>query len=316
MREIRRAAMIGALVFAAGLQAEAAQPGRASGSDSVVLTPRNFASARLPSSGPARSIGGYAAGCVAGAVPLPPEGPGWQVIRLSRNRRWGHPALIETLRDLARHASGAGLGTLLIGDMGQPRGGPMPSGHASHTIGLDADIWLRLDLPAMDRAKREHLSEIIYVDYRRGRVEPAWSEAQVKLIRLAATEPRVERVFLHPLLKRALCESVGTDRAWLRKVRPWWGHDGHIHLRLACPTGNPSCESQKPIPEGDGCDEIDGWIADAAQPVAERPESETRNRRVRVPAQCRAVLDDRGNKRASLDSFTTLTDDVGVAPPP
>ena len=39
-----------------------------------------------------RSIGYYTHGCLAGGVALPINGPTWQVMRLSRNRNWGHPA--------------------------------------------------------------------------------------------------------------------------------------------------------------------------------------------------------------------------------
>lgn len=272
--------------------------------DTAVLTAGAFSSVRQPSPGPARSIGSHAAGCVAGARSLPPEGTGYQVIRLSRNRNWGHPVLIDMLSDLGRRAAAARLGTLLIGDMGQPRGGPMPSGHASHTIGLDADVWLRLDLSPMARTEREHLSEIIYVDYDRARVAPAWSAKQANLVRLAAVDPRVERIFVHPTIKRALCEADWSDRSWLRKVRPWWGHDGHMHVRLGCPAGSPTCERQKPIPDGDGCDDLSGWIADANRPVVEHPPNE--ERRARLPKECRAVLDRRAPTRANLNATDTL----------
>ena len=53
-----------------------------------------------PLPGPARSIGGYADGCLAGGVALPITGPAWQVMRLSRNRNWGNPELIAFLERL------------------------------------------------------------------------------------------------------------------------------------------------------------------------------------------------------------------------
>src|SRR5687768_3623476 len=49
---------------------------------------------------PARAIGSYAKGCVAGGVALPIDGENWQVMRLSRNRNWGHPNLIRFLERL------------------------------------------------------------------------------------------------------------------------------------------------------------------------------------------------------------------------
>src|SRR5438094_7692097 len=90
----------------------------------------------------ARTIGFYAKGCLAGGVALPINGPTWQVMRLSRNRNWGHPALVEYLERLSEKGAQVGWSGLLVGDMSQARGGPMISGHASHQVGLDADIWL------------------------------------------------------------------------------------------------------------------------------------------------------------------------------
>jgi penicillin-insensitive murein endopeptidase len=104
---------------------------------------RVFGRIAEPSAGPPRSIGSYAKGCIAGAVPLPADGPNWQVMRPARNRAWGHPVLIAAIEHLAESLPEVnGWPGLLIGDIGQPRGGPMVTGHASHEIGLDADIWL------------------------------------------------------------------------------------------------------------------------------------------------------------------------------
>src|SRR5438093_3286203 len=90
----------------------------------------------------ARAIGNYVRGCLAGAVALPINGKTWQVMRLSRNRNWGHPTLIRFLEHLADEVPKvAGWPGLLVGDIAQPRGGPMLTGHTSHQIGLDADIW-------------------------------------------------------------------------------------------------------------------------------------------------------------------------------
>src|SRR3954471_16148322 len=91
----------------------------------------------------ARAIGSHARGCVAGALALPIDGETWQVMRLSRNRNWGHPQLIAFLEQLAKRVPQInGWPGLLVGDIAQPRGGPMLTGHASHQIGLDADVWL------------------------------------------------------------------------------------------------------------------------------------------------------------------------------
>ncbi|WP_052121587.1 penicillin-insensitive murein endopeptidase [Inquilinus limosus] len=243
---------------------------------------------RLATQGAPQVIGSYSNGCIAGAVQLPPEGPGYQIIRLSRNRNWGHPTLVATLADLGRRAQAAGLPPILIADMGQPRGGPITD-HAAHENGLDADIWLRLDLPMLARDQRETLKpEYItgpWTDYiPRGALSPQ----QAQLIRLAATEPRVERIFIHPAIKRELCAMNWDDRSWLHVVRPWTGHNEHLHIRIGCPSGSPLCREQDPAPPGDGCGaDLMSWFPMRApvpkkggKPYVPPP----------LPAACMAVL--------------------------
>lgn len=243
----------------------------------------------LPSPGATRVIGGYARGCIAGAMALASEGAGYQVIRLSRKRYYGHPKLVAFIRDLGQRIEQARLGTALVGDLAQPRGGPMAFGHASHQTGLDVDIWLRLDLPRLPGREREALHEITMVDYTTQQVVPAWGNAQMDLIRLAASDARVARVFVNPVLKQALCQKVRGDRGWLEKVRPWFGHDGHMHVRLHCPADSPDCEAQKPLPEGDGCDEIDSWLPIAKPKVIHHPAT-PKPRRISLPQACVKLL--------------------------
>jgi penicillin-insensitive murein DD-endopeptidase len=214
-----------------------------------------------------RSIGSYAKGCLAGGVSLPINGPDWQVMRLSRNRNWGTPQLLDFLERLASDARAFdGWPGLLIGDMSQPRGGPMLTGHTSHQVGLDADIWLT---PMPDRIltpqEREDMTaESMLKDP--FSVDPSvFTLLQVKLIRRAASYPQVARIFVHPAIKKALCEQasqVGKDTAWLGKVRPWWNHHYHFHVRLACPPGMAGCENQKEVSGDNGCgQELTNWYA-------------------------------------------------------
>jgi len=90
-----------------------------------------------------------------------------------------------------------------------------------------------------------------------------WTGTQIKLLRRAASYPDVARIFVHPAVKKALCEAAGQDRAWLQKIRPWYQHDDHFHIRLNCPAGSPACVAQPPIPAGDdGCGkELDDWFS-------------------------------------------------------
>ena len=80
-----------------------------------------FSAMSRPASLAARSIGFYSRGCLAGAVALPVIGPSWQVMRLSRNRNWGHPRLVSYLERLAKDARSFGWSGLLIGDLSQPK---------------------------------------------------------------------------------------------------------------------------------------------------------------------------------------------------
>lgn len=255
-----------------------------------------FGAAAVPAttSGP-RVIGSYAKGCLAGAVSLPVDGPGWQAMRLSRNRTWGHPVLIEWLQGFAAEARAAGWPGLLVGDIAQPRGGPMASGHASHQIGLDVDVWLTAMPERMLTAQeRESLGARSMLAAGTRRVDATlFGPAQVAVIRTAALQPEVERIFVHPGIKAALCEAAGADRAWLRRVRPWWGHDAHFHVRLACPPNEPLCRDQPPSPAGDGCgDELAWWLSD--EPWLPKKPAVPPPRPLRLadlPAECRGVLE-------------------------
>jgi penicillin-insensitive murein endopeptidase len=205
----------------------------------------------------AETIGFYSRGCLAGAEQLQETGPTWQAMRLSRNRNWGHPELLDYVRDLsrdvARETSWQGL---YVGDMSQPRGGPMLTGHVSHQSGLDVDIWMlppdRLDLTV---AERESLSSISTRSARGARVGENWTAEHMEVLRLAASDPRVARIFVFTGAKVWMCENATGDRSWLRNIRPANGHHYHFHVRLHCPAGSRDCEEQAPPPPGDGCDE-------------------------------------------------------------
>lgn len=216
-----------------------------------------FGKITLPSKQRTEPLGFYAKGCLAGGIAIPVDGPAWQVIHLSRNRRWGTPDMIALVERLAREARAQdGWNGLMIGDISQPRGGPMLSGHASHQIGLDADIWLT---PMPDRTmtyeEREVIPEasvlkssMVQVDNRK------WTRSHQRLIVRAASYPQVERVFVHPAIKKKLCDTLqGADRAVLNKIRPIYGHHYHFHIRMKCPPGSSGCEDQVDPPVDSGC---------------------------------------------------------------
>jgi penicillin-insensitive murein DD-endopeptidase len=261
-------------------------------------TPAKELFARKPAPAPlqARTIGFYSKGCLAGAKALPINGPTWQVMRLSRNRNWGHPNLIEVLERLAAQAPKTGWRGLLVGDLSQPRGGPMLTGHASHQVGLDADIWLT-PMPdrQLSREEREDMSATMIVAEDRRDVDPqVWTPAHTALIKAAAKDPQVARIFVNAAIKKALCREAGNDRHWLGKVQPWWGHDYHFHVRINCPSDSPDCTPQPPRPGDDGCGaELDHWFTEAIlhpkpSPIPAKPKPPLKM--ADLPDACRQVL--------------------------
>jgi penicillin-insensitive murein DD-endopeptidase len=216
----------------------------------------------LPAAIQAKSYGFYSKGCFSGGVAIPTDGPTWQAMRLSRNRRWGHPTMIALIEKLSRDAAQKdGWPGLLIGDISQPRGGPMLTGHASHQIGLDADIWLNpMPSRTLTASERENISAVSMIKKKGLTVnEKVWTPAHMRLLRRAASYPEVERILVHPGIKKKLCETVTGDRSWLRKVRPFWGHDYHFHIRIGCQPGSTGCKAQAATTPGDGCDKSLAW---------------------------------------------------------
>jgi penicillin-insensitive murein endopeptidase len=211
-----------------------------------------------------QSIGSYTNGCVSGAASLPLQGNGYQVMRLSRHRYYGHPNLINFIQQYGQSVADAQLGAVLIGDLGQPRGGPTLSGHRSHQTGLDVDIWFLLAPQASQRqltiAERETWSAPSLVNLKTDALAPQWSTTHAQMLELAAKQPEVDRIFVNPSIKRGLCQrKTSNSAAWLRKIRPWWKHDDHFHVRLKCPANDQNCQDQEPLPGGDGCDASLAW---------------------------------------------------------
>ena len=211
---------------------------------------------------PAQSYGWYAKGCLAGGERLAPTGPAWQAMRLSRNRNWAHPEMVGLIRKLARDSKKYdGWNGLMVGDLTQPRGGPMLSGHASHQVGLDADIWLR-EMPdkVLPIKTRESFQPISMLKNSLSVDPKKFTKRHMALIRRAASFPQVQRIGVNHAIKRAMCHMLAkNDRAWLSKIRAWRGHHYHMHIRIKCPAGSISCRSQKAPGTGDGCAYLEKW---------------------------------------------------------
>jgi penicillin-insensitive murein endopeptidase len=209
--------------------------------------------------------------------------------------------MIKVIERLALEAKqNDGWNGLLVGDMAQPRGGPMLTGHASHQVGLDADVWLT---PMPDRtltpAERENLSATLMVKSRTEIDKKVWTEDHARLIKRAASYPEVARIFVHPPIKAELCKWATGDRSWLAKVRPYYGHNYHFHIRINCPRDSAGCKNQAPArpKDGTGCgEELAYWLGDIpwkpkkkdpnAKPVKPAPPLTLAG----LPAECRAVV--------------------------
>lgn len=289
---VRRAAAV-LLILVLGATTAGAAP----------LAKELFGAKRDGSDQRAAPFGSYAKGCVAGARQLPETGPTWQAMRLSRNRNWGHPETIDYIEKLSKFAAKQpGWQGLYIGDISQPRGGPMLSGHRSHQIGLDVDIWM---LPAsrinLTKRERENISSISLRRSNGAFVNDNWSRAHHRIIREAAKDRRTARIFVFPGAKVQMCKDEKGNRSYLRKIRPWWGHHYHFHVRLTCPKGAAGCVNQAPPPKGDGCAEAQEWVNNILNPPPPKPRDPNapapKPRREYVladlPQQCTAVLQSR-----------------------
>ena len=255
-----------------------------------------FSEAEVASNQTPAPLGSHSRGCLAGGVQLPESGPTWQAMRLSRNRHWGHPEVIDYIKKLSvKAAAQPGWNGIYVGDISPPRGGPH-SGHASHQIGLDVDFWMlpadKLDLTPTER---ENLSSISMRRQNGAFVNSDWTRSHHEVLKAAASDPRVTRIFVFPGAKVQMCNDETGDRAYLRKIRPWYGHHYHFHVRLACPRSAKDCVEQTPPPAGDGCDDAQEWVDNILNPPPPDPNAPPPKPRPELtmadlPLQCSKVL--------------------------
>ncbi|EFO1571114.1 penicillin-insensitive murein endopeptidase [Escherichia coli] len=257
-------------------------------SASLAATPWQKITQPVP--GSAQSIGSFSNGCIVGADMLPIQSEHYQVMRTDQRRYFGHPDLVMFIQRLSSQVSNLGMGTVLIGDMGMPAGGRFNGGHASHQTGLDVDIFLQLPKTRWTSAQllRPQVLDLVSRDGKHV-VSTLWKPEIFSLIKLAAQDKDVTRIFVNPAIKQQLCLDAGTDRDWLRKVRPWFQHRAHMHVRLRCPADSLECEDQPLPPSGDGCGaELQSWF-EPPKPGTTKPEKKTPPP---LPPSCQALLDE------------------------
>jgi penicillin-insensitive murein endopeptidase len=119
-----------------------------------------------------------------------------------------------------------------------------------------------------------------------------WSEKQAGVIKAAAEEPEVERIFVNAAIKKALCETHKGE-PWMTKVEAYWGHNYHFHVRIACPAGETTCQPQAPVPPGDGCGKsLAWWFTDEALHPRLDPNAKPKPplTLAQLPPECRNVV--------------------------
>lgn len=242
---------------------------------------------KTPTQGEPEPFGSYANGCMSGAKILATSGKGFVDMRRNRNRYYGQPELINFITELGRFTSQKHQHKHLIGDLSQARGGRMNFGHSSHQIGLDVDIWMQT-VP-INQSVNPYRDMKTIVDKAAGTIKNGTIEQPTRdAIYYAATHPQVARIFVNPVVKWHLCQQEH-DTTWLNKVRPWWGHDQHFHVRLQCPYDAPNCKNQKPVPAGDGCNgNLENWVNEQSGLITGRikpapKKKRTKPRKPKVP---------------------------------
>ncbi len=215
-------------------------------------------SSRMPTEAKPEAIGEYALGCLQGAQTFTGQEKGLHFSQMKRGRYWGHPDLIKLLTSAGAEFYKMNR-TLIIGDLSQSRGGPTMTGHNSHQNGLDVDIWFKMPAASEQISLRVLETEDM-------RPVKELGEDQIKLIKYFTQDASVERIFINAAFKKKLCLDNKLTPEEHHKLRAWWGHDDHIHVRLKCPSDSPACVPQKAIPAGDGCGEdLNWWFTEDAR---------------------------------------------------
>ncbi len=244
----------------------------------------------LPTLNFPEAIGSYANGCMQGGVDLAPSGTGFVDMRRHRNRYYGQPALIQFIEALGQFTADKHGRKHLIGDLSQPRGGRMNFGHSSHQVGLDVDIWMQT--VAYHEAVNPYRDMRSIVDKAAGTILGGKiHDATRDALYFAATYPKTARVFVNPVVKWHLCQTENNP-AWLRKLRPWWGHDQHFHVRLQCPADSENCQNQKPPPPGSGCNnDLLNWVNEQSDLVTGKikPKPKRKSKPKEPPVLCETV---------------------------
>lgn len=240
----------------------------------------------------ARIYGSTSAGCIEGTQELNDAFEDFQIQRWAPNRNYAHPLMMQYLADLRHRTKDLGLPPLLIGDLSRYLGGSYGprSNHASHNTGIDVDLPFDFALPRKTESELNSPKDVYIV--KGSKVQPSFTKSIELYIKSAASDPRVDRIFVAPMIKKRMC-NVYQDEAnngFLQKLRPWFGHQAHMHVRLKCPFDSPDCISQAPIPQGNGCGyELESWFL---PPPPNTNKAKAKKKERVLPQKCAILLKD------------------------
>jgi penicillin-insensitive murein endopeptidase len=255
----------------------------------------SLAESKISATKTSESIGTYNNGCFANGEKLPFSGNGYEVVKIERKRFYGNPELVKFIGDLGNTFEKKYNKKLLISDLSQENGGPMHGDHASHQIGLDVDIWNSF-LPQrqiLTNKQRNNLkaNEIVKSDGKT--LTKNWSEANEIAIINAATDERVDRIFVNPAIKNRFCKMYPKN-ANQYKIRAWWGHDKHFHVRLKCPKNSPDCTIENKLDIADnGCkpEQLNWWLSgEAYAELKKNKATKTKKFEKKLPERCIGVV--------------------------
>ncbi len=242
----------------------------------VILGLAGLALAAVPTVDPGfqgtvdQAVGSYAKGTLIHDSTLALQGEGFVKLFVPRSRWYATSDLVGVIGYIASEMTTRfpNHERLQIGDVSQHGGGPI-SGHASHMIGLDADFaYFNVSQREQDP---QDVSGFKTSYVQNGKITKDFDIARnFTAMRVLVGTGRVNRIFVNEVVKKAICDyskTLGPDPTpvdpklasipvTLRRLRPWEGHDDHMHLRLTCPKASPRCVPQEEPPVGDGCADV------------------------------------------------------------
>lgn len=166
----------------------------------------------------------------------------------SKDRVYGHPALVLMLgrsaRDVAKAAPGS---VLLVGDLSAKGGGPI-SGHKSHQSGRDADVAFYVtDLHGKRVASTEYVAfdgdgkardgrALLFDDERNWFLVESWArDKRAGLSHIFVSWPLRERLLKFARDRPRFAKYIPEATALLKQPENGEAHDDHFHVRITCP---------------------------------------------------------------------------------